>query len=290
MRFVTRLALCSLLSLGLTGAANAHQQETHSDYPWPMSGQYLSSPSILVFSATRAWRHEEAIPFATALMHDIAGDVQFSVHSTEDSRIFNAQDLARFKVIVFNNVTGDALTPHQEKAFQAWLEAGGGLVAVHGSGDSSHLDWPWYQKEVIGPLFIGHPAAPQFQEARLEVLAPAHPVTSGIPAEFLHTDEWYSFDRATGSGAVALVGLDETTYSPKNEVYGPVSDLRMGPTPAEHPVVWARCMGEGRVVYSALGHNQQGYKLDAHQKLLRNAVDWTAKRTDPESEGCAKAD
>ena len=46
----------------------------------------------------------------------------------------NLQDLGKFKVVVWNNVSGDVLTEDQRAAFVSYLENGGGWVGIHASG------------------------------------------------------------------------------------------------------------------------------------------------------------
>jgi type 1 glutamine amidotransferase len=210
--------------------------------------------------------------------------------STEHSGIFNDKDLARYDVVVFNNMTGDSLTPEEEAAFARWQSKGNGTVLIHGAGDASHQDWDFYHNQLLGPTFVSHPADPQFQEARVEVLATAHPVMAGVPSDFMAIDEWYTFEAPPGDDFVILAGLDESTYSPVNNVYGDVSDLRMGPTPADHPIIWARCFGDSqaRSVFTAMGHRYETYETKEALLILKNMLNWAAKKTDPQSVGCAK--
>ncbi|WP_114522161.1 ThuA domain-containing protein [Altererythrobacter sp. ZODW24] len=252
----------------------------------PQISEYLAKPAILVFSKTAGWRHNEGIAGADRFFADLASDQGLGFHTTADERIFNSEQLAGFDVIVFNNMTGDVLSPAQEAAFQQWLEGGGAWIGLHGSGDNTHADWPWYDQQIIGPEFIGHPADPQFQTARLVSLAPSHSILDGIPGEWMHHDEWYSFDDASKLGtATALIGIDESSYTPENNVYGDVSDLRMGGEPANHPLVWVRCVGKGRSFYSAIGHSQTSYDDPVYRKLLENALRWVRER-DSASTGC----
>jgi len=248
---------------------------------------FMQQPAILVFSKTKAWRHNEGIAGADHFFVGLAREKGYGIFTTANSAVFNAQDLGRFQVIIFNNMTGDALSPTQEGVFQNWLESGGAWIGIHGSGDSSHMDWDWYQNELIGPTFTSHIMAPQFQEARVVNLAQGHPVMAGIPRDFMHTDEWYSFDsRPQDHGHTPLAGLDETSYSPKNIVYGDISDLRMGEGAINHPIIWSHCPGKGRAVYSAIGHLYQSFEDENYQRLLRNAFDWVSGKTDPERNAC----
>jgi len=207
--------------------------------------------------------------------------------TTENGAVFNSKDLSRFELVVFNNMTGDTLSTDQEAAFKTWLMDGGAWIGIHGSGDSSHKDWDWYQNQLIGPTFTGHPAAPQFQKARVVNLAPDHPVMAGIGADFIHKDEWYSFDSvAQDYGHTPLAGLDETTYKPRNHIYGDVSDLRMGNEAIEHPIIWSNCPGTGRMVYSAIGHSDKSYKDPVVRKILENSFKWVTVKTDTDGAHC----
>jgi len=251
---------------------------------------FVPTPSILIFSETRNWRHEEGIAGATLAIIKVAKEMGHGYFSTEHSGIFNDKDLARYDVVVFNNMTGDSLTPEEEAAFARWQAKGNGTVLIHGAGDASHQDWDFYHNQLLGATFVSHPADPQFQEARVEVLAPTHPVMEGLPSEFIAVDEWYTFEAPPGDDFIVLAGLDESTYSPVNNVYGEVSDLRMGPKPADHPVAWARCFGDSqaRSVFTAMGHRYETYETKEALLMLKNMLNWTAKKTDPQSSGCVE--
>jgi len=249
---------------------------------------FVPSPSILIFSETRDWRHEEGIAGANLAIMKAANEMGYGYFTTEHSGVFNDKDLERFEVVVFNNMTGDALTPKEESAFEKWLAQGRGTVLIHGAGDSSHQDWNFYHNTLLGATFVRHPMAPQFQEARVENLAPAHPVMAGIPADFRAVDEWYTFDAPPTGDVITLAGLDESSYSPLNTVYGDRSDLRMGPETSDHPIIWARCTGpnRSRFIYTAMGHRFETYETKEATLILKNALHWTARKTDPDSTGC----
>ena len=247
----------------------------------------MAQPAMLVFSKTRSFRHDEGIAGADRFFAEMATQRSMGLFTTVNGAVFNAEQLARFSLVVFNNATGDILSPKQEAALQQWVKSGGGLIAVHGSGDASHTDWSWYDNELIGPEFIGHPAAPQFQEARLVNLSPDHPVMAGLPSEWQQTEEWYSFDSVDKIGnARILIGIDEDSYSPRNDVYGDVQDLRMGGGPKGHPIAWLRCSGKGRFFYSAIGHSFKAYDVPQNRRLLSNAIDWATRKTSSPQDNC----
>ncbi|NVE93637.1 ThuA domain-containing protein [Altererythrobacter lutimaris] len=275
--------LCAPL-LNLATSAPIDPPVTY-DTERPEITQWMRHPAILVFSKTRGWRHNEGIAGADLFFVELAEASNMGVFTTVNGAVFNHEQLSRFEVVVFNNMTGDTLSPEQEKVFQSWLEDGGSLIALHGSGAASHTDWPWYDDRVIGPEFIGHPQDPQFQEARVVNLTPDHPILAGLPADWIKEDEWYSFNRLELlAGATPLLGLDESTYIPELRRESGTVDLRMGEEPQDHPVAWVRCIGNGRTIYSALGHHPRSYQNEHYRKFLINAFEWVRRRGEDATE------
>ncbi len=254
------------------------------------SMQYLASPAILIFSETRDWRHEDGIAGANLAIIKAAKDMGLGYFSTEHSGVFNDKDLARFSTVVFNNMTGDALSEEQESAYLRWQAKGNGTLLIHGSGDGSQSRWSQYHERLVGAVFVSHPMAPQIQAASVKVLHATHPVMQGVPEEFTANDEWYTFEAPPGDEFTLLAGLDESTYSPRNTVYGDRSDLSMGPNPRDHPIIWARCYGnsQARSVFTAMGHQYQTYEAAEASLILENALNWVTRKSDTESVGCAK--
>ena len=232
----------------------------------------LKRPAILVFSKTNAFRHEEAIPAANALFAELARAKGWGYFQTENGATFTPAILSRFDAVVFNNVSGDVFTPTQREALKAFISGGGGYLGIHAAGDNSHAAWDWYMNELLGTTFTEHTMAPQFQEATVHVEDPAHPAMQGLPAQWRRIEEWYSFDRSPRTtGARVLITVDEKTYNPVGMFD---KDLRMG----DHPMVWSRCIGTGRVLYSAFGHRAEAYAEPENRKLLDNAVAWAVDK------------
>ena len=285
--FLLSAAILSLSACGPAKSATSAGKETLQSnsiapFAWPRSYEYMPDGATLIFSATSNWRHDSGIAGAQAFWAREADENGLGLYITEDARVFSEQNLEKFAVIVMNSATGDVLLEAQQKAIQNFVENGGGLIAQHATGDSSLAEyWPWWEKQ-FGTKFIGHPAEPQFQRADVVILAPDHPVMTGLGTKFSHIDEWYSFAGAIKGEVIVLAGLDETTYSPINKAYG-VEDLRMGLTPSDHPIIWAKCPGKGKIIYSALGHKTEAYDSDPHLVLLRNAMGWVRKEDD---QGC----
>lgn len=232
-----------------------------------------SALALLVYSKTNSFRHKQGIEAAHALFDEIGGRRNWAVFHTENSAIFDAALLARFDVVVFANASGNHASDEQDAAFARWLEQGGGWVGIHAAGDGSHAAWRWYVDTLIGADYLGHILGPQTQQARVVVEATDHPVTRGLPAEFLHEEEWYSWDRSPReAGFEVLLSVDESTYEPFIRGFGEEKDIRM----TDHPIVWAQCVLRGRALYTALGHWGAAYRSEHYPQLLENAVEWAA--------------
>lgn len=231
----------------------------------------IRRPAILVFSKTNGFRHEEAIPAANALFQRMAADNGWGYFQTENGAAFNPAILSRFDAVIFNNTSGDVFTPDQRAAFKAFVERGGGFVGIHAAGDNSHAAWAWYMQNILGATFTEHTMHPQFQTATVTVESKAHPAVQNLPGSWQHFEEWYSFDHSPRTtGANVLITVDERTYEPVGFFGG---DLRMG----DHPMVWSRCVGRGRVLYSAFGHHAATFADPRQRQLLLNASRWALR-------------
>lgn len=235
-----------------------------------------ASLRVLVFSKTNSFRHEEGIAGARRLLDAIAERRGFALFHSENGALFDPSHLARFDVVVFSNASGDMLSPEQERAFEQWLTAGGGWLGIHSAGDASHAEWTWYRDTLIGADFIGHILGPQTQKARVVVEDRDHPATRGLPAEFEHEEEWYSWKTSPrDAGFSVLLTVDESSYTPAIRFLGSETDIRMG----DHPIAWWRCTGRGRALYSTMGHWASAYENPPHAQLLENALEWAGDRS-----------
>lgn len=215
-----------------------------------------NAPRVLVYTNANGYVHA-SIPDGVAALTELGASHGFTVEATDDSLAFTPERLATYAAVVFLSTSGDVLGPAQEAAFEAYVEGGGGYVGVHAASDTEY-EWPGYGR-IVGAYFDNHPA---IQEATLDVVDPDHPATRGLPARWTRTDEWYSF-RAAPVGVDVLLRLDESTYEG-----GTMGD--------DHPIAWAHAVGDGRAVYTALGHTAESYAEAAFRAHLAGAICWAA--------------
>lgn len=224
---------------------------------------------ILIVSKTSSWRHIEHIPHSNAVLSGIAKELGRPTFVTENAAVFSDALLKRFSVIVLNSTNGMFLTPDQGAALERFVARGGGLVALHAAGDSSFKN-DWYDSTLMGGVkFIGHPGgSDQFQNAKITLNDPKHPILAGVTIPWSPRDEWYSFSGDPAkAGMTVLASIDEASYKP--------GKIAMG---ASHPVIWINARTKGRVVYSALGHDPQAYDDPNYRRILTNAIRWAAAK------------
>lgn len=223
-------------------------------------------PALLVFGKIVGFRDVPSVNAAKAALEAMAARRGWTLVETDNAAVFNAEDLRKFDAVIWNNVSGDVLTVPQEKAFQDYIANGGGFAGFHGSGGDPFYVWDWYTDTLIGARFIGHPHAPQFQQAKVVVDDPSDAIVRGLGSEWTMTEEWYSFKSSPRSrGAHILARLDEATYNPG-------AKLVMG----DHPIAWTQCLGNGRSFYSAIGHMPENYAEIHSVALLEAGIAWAA--------------
>ena len=134
------------------------------------------------------------------------------------------------------------------------VRSGGGLLAMHGASICFD-DWPEW-RELLGGVWrwegSSHP--PLDGAVRVTVATDRHPIVAGLD-DFDVVDEVYGFLDRTDD----VVGL---MYSPHGGT--------------DHPLLWARTVGAGRVVYDALGHHVPSYAVPEHRRIVQRAARWAA--------------
>ena len=231
-------------------------------------------PAVLLFNKANGYIHEEAIPAADTLIKQLAEGEGWDLYVSDSGGSHNPEALARFDLIVWNNVSGNVLTREQRESLKAWIADGGGWIGLHGTGGDRRRKWAWLFDVLVGAKFTGHTMNPQFQDADVlkadpMVLSEHLPQRWRIPQE-----EWYAFDRnprATGSEIVLTI--DEGSYITAGNVL--TGNDRME---GEHPLAWRHQIGTGRVFYNSIGHTAATYSIPEYVELTRRAMGWAIRK------------
>ncbi len=248
----------------------------------PELPELMNEFSVLVFTKTNGFPHTEAIEASIPVFEEIGKQNGWTIFSTDNGAVFNSEELSKFDVVVWNNATGRNLKEEQRKAFEAYMNNGGGYLGIHGAGDDSH-HWPWYYETLIGAQFSHHPIDKQIQQGSLALECEAslgYPC-SELPKGPKHADEWYVFfDNPRANGFTPLYTLDETGLSMNGNLGFLVKDKDFG-MGKDHPIAWYKCLPKGgRTFYSAMGHNGNAFQDQFTKNILETSMKWAGKLTD----------
>jgi len=165
--------------------------------------------------------------------------------------------------VVVLYIFGAAFPTAEQEALTALVRDGRGLVAVHCAntlrtmeGTLEPEDRPMF--ELLGSRFVRHPA--DSGPHRIVVL-PGHPVTEGVQG-FGTVDEYYELELA--DDAIVPLAVRERLEGERF----PTTTV---------PVMYARHVGAGRVVYLALGHDERGWSAPGFRALLQGAIGWATR-------------
>ena len=215
--------------------------------PSAPSAQPAKPRKVLVFYLCEGFFHG-SIPFGNRCF-EIMGEKTkaFETVVSEDMAMFDSEHLETFDAVLFNNTTRLSFTePKHREALMAFIKSGKGVIGIHGATDNFY-DWP-EAAEMMGGLFDGHPWGGGGTWA-VKIDEPMHPLNQPFGGRgFLIKDEIYQmkgpYSRDTHR---VLLSLDMS--NPRN-VKGARPDN-------DNAISWLRKVGEGRVFYCSLGHNNE---------------------------------
>jgi type 1 glutamine amidotransferase len=147
----------------------------------------------------------------------------------------------------------DSLSAAALDCLDAYLEQGGGLLALH-SASASYKDESRFH-EILGGRFVTHGPVEEFA---VQPSSPEDELFRGMPA-FSIRDELYRHE-----------------YDPANRIhfYTMVGEER-------EPVVWTRRRGQGRVCYCALGHTVSAVRHPQVLQIMHRGLAWVSGEETP---------
>ena len=161
-------------------------------------------------------------------------------------------------VIQYSGNRRHECTPEQLVGLRRFVERGGGYVPLHFTTANANPEFLSY----VGARFLGHPPHGPFT---VSVSDPNHPITRGLgPIEI--EDECYQSEMLD-SGGVHVI-MTSRHPDPAAQIDG-------------EPSAWVKEVGNGRLFYSALGHDARSFPHEGLRTLLTRGIRWAA-RLDPE--------
>jgi hypothetical protein len=199
-----------------------------------------------------------------------------------------APDFAKYDAVL-SNYNGERWPARVEAALEKYLADGGGLVNIH-AANNAFEKWPEFNKMIgLGwrkntfgdrltvddsgkvvrtPKGQGPGAGHGPQHAyKVVVRDPSHPVTQGMPAEWMHAkDELYQGQR----GPAADMHILATAFaSPEFRGSG-----------TNEPMIWVIPYGKGRVFTTVMGHAMNNETIAIRcvgfQTVMARGCEWAA--------------
>ena len=240
--------------IGLCGGAAA----------WPYAA-YAQQRRLLYLTHSAGYRHE-AIPLSRTILSRIGQNSGlFDVTATEDVSALSTENLARYGAVMFYTTGELPMNAAQKAALLDFVRSGHGFLGVHSATDTFY-EWAEYGA-LIGGYFDGHP---WHQSVRIDVAEPSDALVSFLGRAFEIRDEIYQIRDFDEQGSRVLLRLDGRSVDRSREG---VHQRSYG-----WPLAWTRSYGQGRVFYTALGHEQAVWRDPRYQQLLLNAIRWSVDR------------
>jgi uncharacterized protein len=221
---------------------------------------------ILYFTYSAGYPHE-VIALSKAILIQLGRDSgAFEVTATEDITEFSTENLKRYAAVVFYT-TGELPMSGSEKiALLNFVRSGRGFLGVHSATDTFY-NWPEYL-DLIGGYFNGHP---WHQNVTIEVVDPSDPLVAFLGNSFEVEDEIYQISDFDYRGSRVLLRLDQRSVD--------LGKLGVHQRFYGWPLAWTRFYGQGRVFYTALGHEASVWQDVRYQRILTNAILWSIRRS-----------
>jgi putative membrane-bound dehydrogenase-like protein len=165
-------------------------------------------------------------------------------YSEDPDIVFRPETLEKYDaLLMYGNWNQDGPMPAgQLEALTSYVEGGGGFVPVH-CASACYGGSPGFIR-LVGARFESHGGG----EFEVRDVKPDHPILKGLDG-YRAWDESYVHDHHADDREILQMRDAE-------------------------PWTWTRTQGEGRVFYTAAGHDHRVWDLVEFQHLLRNAIHW----------------
>lgn len=183
---------------------------------------------------------------------------RIKVTLTEDRNALKKDSIQKFDAVIIYTQGGN-LTEEQLNVLTSFVKRGGGLVGIHCASDSFRENRPYI--EMLGSEFSAHGPHHEFP---VNIVKKGHRITTRL-SDFSITDELYTLKYNANELDIILTA----SWLGKSE-----------------PMVYTKSYGEGKVVYTALGHGIEAFVNQYFQKLVIRSIDWVTGKEENEPIKC----
>lgn len=224
-----------LFVTGLTFIGCQSTETRPDDGPGPIQVLFLGHDS----------EHHNSEAYMPILASALADDgIHFSY--TEDPADLNDENLAKYDALMLY-ANHDSITTSQEEALLDFVDSGHGFLPIHSASYCFRNSEAFVQ--LVGAQFSEHGTG----TFTAKIVNRDHPITDSL-AEFETWDETYVHTRHNQDRTVLM----------EREGEGGVE-----------PWTWTRTHGDGKVFYTAYGHDERTWSKEGFQELLKSAIVWS---------------
>lgn len=232
------------------------------------SGQALAKQRkghLLYMTLSAGYKHA-SIPTSEKVVKEIGErSGLFDTTVTQDVGAFTAENLKKYDVVMFYTTGELPMTQAEKDAFVHFVKSGHGFVGVHSATDTFY-EWQPYL-EMIGGYFNDHP---WHEKVTVDVADPSSPIAGFLGKSFQVNDEIYQIADFQYKTSHVLLRLDPKSVDQHAKgvhfrFYG-------------WPLAWTRRDGNGRIFYTALGHEDAVWNSKWYQEMLLNGIKYAMGR------------
>ncbi|HPM84719.1 MAG TPA: ThuA domain-containing protein, partial [Candidatus Anammoximicrobium sp.] len=180
----------------------------------------------------------------------------FETVVSRDPAVFQSESLKRFDAVCFNNTVGNPFDDARlRQSLLEFVRGGGGLLGIHGAS-LTFTDWSKGGRDTwpeFGVMLGARGANHRDYRERIfiKVEDPGHPLTQVFGgAGFEYCSEFFRFhDPYSREQVRVLLSIDTA----KTDLSGRKPERNDN----DYALAWVRSYGQGRVFYSAIGHNAE---------------------------------
>jgi putative membrane-bound dehydrogenase-like protein len=226
-----------LICLILTGiSCDSSEQENNDNEPRKIEVLFLGHDS----------EHHNSAAYAPILASALADDgINFTY--TEDPDDLNHDHLAKYDALLLY-ANHDEITDSQEEALLEFVSEGKGFLPIHSASFCFRNSEEFV--ELVGAQFEEHGTG----TFTANIINRDHPITEGLE-EFETWDETYIHTKHNEENRTVLMEREGEDHT--------------------EPWTWVRTHGDGKVFYTAYGHDERTWSKPGFQELVKNAIVWS---------------
>ncbi|MEE3104764.1 MAG: ThuA domain-containing protein [Acidobacteriota bacterium] len=220
-------------------------------------------PNVLYLTVPAAWV-QTLLPVDEEVFRGVGESPDaFDVTVIRSAEQITKDTLTNYDVVAFNTTGELPMAASKQEALLEFVRNGGGFVGVHSATDTFY-EWPEYG-EMLGGYFDGHP---WHQEVGVTVEDADHPSTRHLESPLTLYEEIYQFKDWNRTDVHVLLSVDTTSVDMEAD--------GINRTDGDFALSWTREYGNGRIFYTALGHEPATWRDSQFQGHLIGGVRWAA--------------